>query len=62
MPNDDPRQHVEKLRLLLAVAEAQPATEQTAYDLEAIRKTLKRAEGELHRAIESRARRRRAAT
>jgi hypothetical protein len=54
LPNHDARQRVEKLRSLLAVVASQPATEQTAYDLEAIRKTLRRAEAELERAIERR--------
>jgi hypothetical protein len=45
--DDDPIKRVEKLRSLLGVAESQPTTEQTAYDLEAIRDALKQAKAEL---------------
>jgi hypothetical protein len=62
LPNDDARQRVHKLRSLLAVAASQPTTEQTAYDLVAIRATLRRAEADLNRAIERRPRKREAAT
>lgn len=55
--DDDHRTRVEKLRSLLAVAESQPPTAQTAHDLEAIRQTLRRAEAELNGDIEKTERR-----
>lgn len=57
MRDDDHRTRVERLRSLLAVAESQPATAQTAHDLEAIRQTLQLAEAELNGDIGKTARR-----
>jgi hypothetical protein len=55
---NEQRERVEQIRSLLLVAQVEPPTEQTAHDLEAIRKALQLAESELAAEVEKAARRR----